>query len=60
MFERFTRGDDHAASTLISSLPMKRLIKPQEVANSVLWLSSDKAAYLNGHALVIDGGLSIQ
>lgn len=60
MFERFTRGDDHVASTLISSLPMKRLIKPQEVANSVLWLSSDKAAYLNGHALVIDGGLSIQ
>ncbi len=60
MFKRFTRGDDHVASTLISSLPMKRLIKPQEVANSVLWLSSDKAAYLNGHALVIDGGLSIQ
>ncbi len=60
MFERFTRGDDHVASTLISSLPMKRLIEPQEVANAVLWLSSDKAAYLNGHALVIDGGLSIQ
>jgi NAD(P)-dependent dehydrogenase (short-subunit alcohol dehydrogenase family) len=60
MFDRFTRGDDHAASTLISSLPMKRLIQPQEVANAVLWLSSDKAAYLNGHALVIDGGLSIQ
>ena len=60
MFERFTRGDDHVASTLISSLPMKRLIEPQEVADAVLWLSSDKAAYLNGHALVIDGGLSIQ
>ena len=60
MFERFTRGDAQVASTLISSLPMKRLIKPQEVADSVLWLSSDKAAYLNGHALVLDGGLSIQ
>ncbi len=60
MFERFTRGDDHVASTLISGLPMKRLIEPQEVADAVLWLSSDKAAYLNGHALVIDGGLSIQ
>ena len=60
MFDRFTRGNDHVASTLISSLPMKRLIDPQEVANAVLWLCSDKAAYLNGHALIIDGGLSIQ
>jgi len=39
---------------------MKRLIDPQEVADAVLWLSSDRASYLNGHALVLDGGFSIQ
>ena len=60
MFDRFTQGDAALASSLAAALPMKRLLDPQEVADAVLWLSSHKAAYLNGHALVIDGGLSIQ
>ncbi len=60
MFDRFTKGDAELAASLAAALPMRRLIEPQEVAEAVLWLSSDKAAYLNGHALVIDGGLSIQ
>jgi len=60
MFDRYTKGDDALAAELESALPMKRLIEPHEVAAAVLWLSSKSASYLNGHALVIDGGLSIQ
>ncbi len=60
MFDRYTKGDAALAAELESALPMKRLIEPHEVAAAVLWLSSKSASYLNGHALVIDGGLSIQ
>ncbi len=60
MFDRFAKRDAAAAATLADSLPMKRLLEPHEVAAAVLWLSSDSASYLNGHALVLDGGLSIQ
>jgi len=60
MFDRYTKGDAALADELESALPMKRLIEPDEVAAAVLWLSSENASYLNGHALVIDGGLSIQ
>ena len=37
-------------------LPIKRYAKPQEVADSVAFLASDSAAFINGHILNIDGG----
>jgi NAD(P)-dependent dehydrogenase (short-subunit alcohol dehydrogenase family) len=60
MLDRFTEGDAEVAAELTADYPMKRLIDPQEVADAVLWLSSNRASYLNGHALVLDGGFSIQ
>ena len=38
--------------------PSRRAGNTDDIANNVLFLASDKAAYVNGHALVIDGGLS--
>ncbi|MBD0261170.1 MAG: glucose 1-dehydrogenase [Tolypothrix sp. Co-bin9] len=46
--------------TWSNMLPMKRIGKPQEVANSVLWLFSDAAPFINGHILAIDGGFLAQ
>ena len=60
MVERFTKGDAEVVAALTAQYPMKRLLDPQEVADAVLWLCSDKASYLNGHSLVMDGGFSIQ
>ncbi len=37
--------------------PLKRLGKPEEAANAIVWLLSDKASFVNGHSLVIDGGM---
>lgn len=37
----------------------KRLIDPQEIADAVLWLSTDESKNVTGHALVVDGGFLI-
>ena len=38
--------------------PLKRGGAPDEIAQVALFLASDEASYVNGHALVVDGGLS--
>lgn len=40
--------------------PVGRVGAPEEIASAVLWLCSDGAAFVTGHPLVVDGGLTIQ
>jgi NAD(P)-dependent dehydrogenase (short-subunit alcohol dehydrogenase family) len=37
-------------------VPMKRLGRPEEIADAVLWLCSDKASYVTGQSISVDGG----
>lgn len=41
---------------LLSGTPAGRLGEPAEIAEAVLWLASDRASYMVGHALAVDGG----
>ena len=54
MSELLWRSDEAAAARLH---PMQRLGEPSDVANAVVFLCSDKAAWLTGVVLPVDGGL---
>lgn len=42
-----------------AGLPIGRVGKPEEIADAVVWLCSDSAAFVLGHALVADGGRTL-
>ena len=44
-------------NALLGNIPLKRLGKPLDVANAVLFLASDEADYISGTTLYVDGGL---
>lgn len=53
------RSPEAAAAALLKDQPMGRLIKPEEVADTALWLASEAAGAVNGQAIAIDGGETI-
>jgi NAD(P)-dependent dehydrogenase (short-subunit alcohol dehydrogenase family) len=46
------------AASLIELHPLGRFGKPEEVADSVVWLCSEKSSFITGQALPIDGGFT--
>jgi 3-oxoacyl-[acyl-carrier protein] reductase len=48
-----------AKATLLESIALGRLGRPEDVAGAVLFLTSDLAGYITGQVLVVDGGLVI-
>ena len=48
---------ESARETLLKLIPLARLGGPEDVANAVLFLSSDLASYITGQVVVVDGGM---
>jgi NAD(P)-dependent dehydrogenase (short-subunit alcohol dehydrogenase family) len=53
---RFALSRDEAVAQLVADNPMKRMIDPAEVVAAVLFLASEGASMVNGHALSVSGG----
>jgi NAD(P)-dependent dehydrogenase (short-subunit alcohol dehydrogenase family) len=52
-------GSEQAYAELAKQVPMGRAGRPEEIAAAVLWLCSPAASYVVGHALTVDGGLTV-
>ncbi len=53
-------GDPDTDEFVDLRVPMKRWGEPPEIAGAVVFLCSDAASYINGHVLVVDGGMSVK
>lgn len=43
---------------MLSKVTMKRMGKPEEVANAITFLASDMASYITGQVFRVDGGVT--
>jgi NAD(P)-dependent dehydrogenase (short-subunit alcohol dehydrogenase family) len=59
MMDRFSGGTPEGRERVIAQEPVGRMGKPEEIASAVLWLCSDAAAFMVGHAMVMDGGQTV-
>lgn len=56
LLDRIFGGDQEIKNGFGASLPLGRIATPEEIADAVLWLSSDASSYVNGHGLELTGG----
>jgi NAD(P)-dependent dehydrogenase (short-subunit alcohol dehydrogenase family) len=59
MMDRVTGDTPEGRQQVISQEPIGRMGKPGEIAAAVLWLCSDAASFVVGHAMVVDGGQTV-
>ncbi|TAL93191.1 MAG: SDR family oxidoreductase [Paraburkholderia sp.] len=52
-------GDERAYEDIAKHVPIERAGRPEEIASAVLWLCSPGASYVVGHALTVDGGMTV-
>lgn len=53
-------GSEEALDRLAGVHPIGRIGRPEEIADAVVWLFSDRSSYYTGQSLTLDGGLTAQ
>ena len=59
MMQRFSGGTPEGRKGVIAQEPIGRMGKPEEIGATVVWLCSDAAAFVIGHAMAVDGGQTV-
>ncbi len=57
--DRVSGGTEEGQKKMIAQEPIGRMGKPEEIAAAVLYICSDAAAFMVGHAMVVDGGQTV-
>jgi NAD(P)-dependent dehydrogenase (short-subunit alcohol dehydrogenase family) len=57
MLSRFA-GSDERKATFAAGVPLKRLGRPEEIAEAILFVASDKASFVSGASIPVNGGKS--
>lgn len=60
MVDQVMAISDAVRQRLMNHAPMGRVAEPEEIAEAALWLCSDKASFVTGHAMIVDGGFTAQ
>lgn len=59
LLDQVFEADPSMHDKLLKYVPMKRYGEPNEIAEAILWLASNKTEFITGQAITIDGGLSL-
>lgn len=60
MLDRFTGGSEEAKAGFLANIPARRASTPEEIAQTIVFLGSDKARFLTGQNIAVDGGYTAQ
>ncbi len=60
MLDRFAGGTEEGKASFLSTIPARRAAAPDEIAQTILFLASDKARYLTGQNIAVDGAYTAQ
>ena len=55
MLTRFTGSPERKAG-LVAGVPLKRAGKPQEIADAIVFVASDRATFITGQTISVNGG----
>ncbi len=56
MFNRFIGNNADAKANYVSRVPAKRMATPEEIAQTIVFIASDKAPFMTGTSIGVDGG----
>jgi NAD(P)-dependent dehydrogenase (short-subunit alcohol dehydrogenase family) len=60
MLDRFVGGSEEGKAGFLATIPARRAATPEEIAQTIVFLASDKARYLTGQSIAVDGGYTAQ
>ncbi len=58
LLENLTSAQPEVKGKMLEIIPLRRVAEPEEMAEAVIWLCSDKASFVTGHIMPIDGGMT--
>ena len=60
MLDRFVGGSEEGKASFLATIPARRAATPDEIAQTIVFLASDKARYLTGQNIAVDGAYTAQ